>query len=64
MLEEIKKIEKIEVTEDDLETEIKELMKKYDLEEEQLLANFGGKEMIAYDLQMRKLIELLKDYNK
>ena len=25
---------------------------------------FGGKEMVKYDLEIRKVIELLKEYNK
>lgn len=64
MLAEIKKLEHIEITALELETEIKLLTEKYNMEKEQLLTTFGGTDMISYDLEMRKIIELLKEYNK
>ena len=64
MLEEIKKQEKIEVTTEELDNEVKLLMDKYHMEKDQLLTAFGGMDMISYDLEIRKIIELLKEYNK
>lgn len=64
MLEEIVKLEKIEITEKDVEKEIQELAKKYDVTEEEFVKQFGGKEMMKYDLEMRRVIELLKEANK
>lgn len=64
MLEEIMNLEKIEVSEEDAEKEAEELAKKYQIEKEELLAEFGGIEMIQYDLEMRKTIEKLKELNK
>ena len=64
MLEEIMNLEKIEVTEKEAEKEAEELAGKYQMEKEELLKQFGGLDMIKYDLQMRKTIEMLKDENK
>ena len=64
MLEEIANIEKIEVTEEDSNKEAEELAKKYNMKKEEFLKMFGGLEMIQYDLEIRKVIELLKELNK
>ena len=64
MLEEIVKLEKIEITDEEVETEIKETAKKYQMTEEEFEKALGGKEMMKYDLEMRKVIEILKEGNK
>ena len=64
MLEEIMNLEKVEVTMEEAEKEADELAKKYQMEKEEFLKNFGGIDMIQYDLEMRKAIELLKELNK
>ena len=64
MLEEIMNLEKIEVSEEDAQEEAMELAKKYGIEKEQLLSEFGGIDMIQYDLEMRKTIDALKELNK
>lgn len=64
MLEEIMTLEKVEVSEDDANKEAEELAKKYQMDKEGFLKEFGGIEMIQYDLEMRKTIDLLKEYNK
>ena len=64
MLEEIMNLEKIEVSSEEAEKEAEELAKKYQMEKDEFLAKFGGIEMIQYDLEMRKAIELLKELNK
>lgn len=64
MLEEISSIEKIEISEEDASKEAEELAKKYQMEKDDFLKEFGGLEMVQYDLEMRKVIELLKEYNK
>lgn len=64
MLEEIMNLEKIEVSSEKAEKEAEELAKKYQMEKDEFLAQFGGIEMIQYDLEMRKAIELLKELNK
>ncbi len=64
MLEEIMTIEKIEVTTEEAEKEATDLAEKYQMEKEEFLKQFGGLEMIQYDLEMRKVMELLKELNK
>ena len=64
MLEEIMLLEKIEVTDKEAEKEAEELASKYQMEKDEFLTQFGGIDMIKYDLEMRKTIDLLKDLNK
>lgn len=64
MLEEIIKLEKIEVSLDDAKKEAKELADKYQMAEEDFLKEFGGLDMVQYDLEMRRTIERLKELNK
>ncbi|HIR49169.1 MAG TPA: trigger factor [Candidatus Faecimonas gallistercoris] len=64
MLEEIMNLEKIEVSVEEAEKEAEELASKYQMEKDEFLKQFGGIDMIQYDLEMRKTIELLKDFNK
>ena len=64
MLEEVMTQEKIEVTPEEVEKEVEELATKYQMDKEDFLKEFGGKEMIQYDLEMRRVVELLKEYNK
>lgn len=63
-LEKIMELEKVEVTEEEIDAEIKELASKYNMKEEDLLKSIGSKDMIKYDLEMRKVIEILKEANK
>ena len=64
MLEEVTKLEKIEISLEEAEEETKKLAEEYQMEKEEFLKQFGGIEMIQYDLQMRKTIERLKELNK
>lgn len=64
MLEEIISIEKIEVSDEDAEKEAESLAEKYQVSKEQFLEEFGGLDMIKYDLEFRKAIDLLKELNK
>lgn len=64
MLEEIMTIEKIEISDDEADKEAVELAEKYQMNKEDFLKEFGGVEMIKYDLEMRKTIERLKELNK
>ena len=64
MLEEIMNIEKIEVTESEAMEEAKRLAERYQMELDAFLNEFGGIEMVQYDQEMRKTIELLKELNK
>ncbi len=64
MLEEIMNLEKIEVSNLEAEEEAKKLADKYQMNEQEFLQNFGGIDMVQYDLEMRKTIEFLKEKNK
>ncbi|MBO5120795.1 MAG: trigger factor [Bacilli bacterium] len=64
MLEEIMTLEKIEVTEEEAEKEAEALAEKYQMDKKEFLAQFGGIDMIQYDLEIRKVMELLKELNK
>ncbi len=64
MLEEIMNLEKIEISEEEASKEAEELAKKYQMETKDFLKEFGGLEMVQYDLEMRKTIDLLKELNK
>lgn len=60
MLEEIAKVEKIEITDEEAEKEAETLAQRYQMEKEEFLKLFGGIDMIKYDLKMRKSIDVLK----
>ena len=64
MLEEIMNLEKVEVSQEEASKEAEELAKKYKMDKEDFLKQFGGLEMIQYDLEMHKVIDLLKELNK
>lgn len=60
MLEEIAKCEKIEINNDEAEKEADVLATKYQMKKSEFLKEFGGLDMIKYDLKMRKAMEVLK----
>lgn len=64
MIDEIKVIEKVVISEEEAEKEALELAKKYNMEKDEFLKQFGGIEAVKYDLEVRKVIDLLKEYNK
>ena len=64
MLEEIMNMEHIEVSEEEAMEEAKRLAERYQMELDDFLNEFGGIEMVQYDGEMRKTIELLKELNK
>lgn len=64
MLEELLKIEKVEVKDEEVDKEVDEMAKKYNMKKDEFVKAFGGKDMVKYDLEIRKIIELLKEYNK
>lgn len=63
MLEEIANLEKIDVTDEEVESEGERLATLYQMTKEELINAFGGKDMIKYDLKMRRTIEFLKENN-
>ena len=60
MLEEIAKKENIKVSDKEADKEASELAEKYHMTKEDLLKTFGGIEMIKYDMEMRRTIDVLK----
>ncbi len=60
MLEQIAKEENITISDEEAEEEATKLAEKYQMEKEEFLKLFGGTDMIKYDLQMRRAIEILK----
>lgn len=64
ILEELVKIEKINVTLEDGEKEADNLAAKYGITKEELLKEFGGLDMVMYDLEVRRVFDKLKEYNK
>ncbi|HOP65661.1 MAG TPA: trigger factor [Bacilli bacterium] len=61
LLEEIAIKEKVEITDAEAKKEAKKLAENYGMEEADFLSKFGGIDMVKYDLQMRKAIEILKN---
>ncbi|MBQ9181286.1 MAG: trigger factor [Bacilli bacterium] len=61
LLEEVANQEKIKITKSEADKEASELAKKYQMKKEEFLSAFGGIEMVQYDMQMRKAIEVLKE---
>ena len=64
MLEEIAKLEKIEISDEDANKEAEEMAKEYKMKKEDFIKTFGGLDIVKYDLQIRKVMELLKENNK
>ena len=60
MLEEIAKKEKIEISDEEAKKEAKVLAEKYGVSEEEFLMNFGGLDIVKYDLRMRRAMDILK----
>ena len=60
MLEEIAKKEKIEITNEEANKEAKVLAEKYGVSLEEFLMNFGGIDIVKYDLKMRRAMDILK----
>ena len=64
MLEEIANLEKIEISEEDANKQAEELAGKYNMAKDEFLKAFGGIEMIQYDMEIRKVVDFLKEENK
>lgn len=64
MLEEIKNLEKIDITDEELDKEIEKVAKDFQTTKEDLLKEYNGKEIFKYDFLMHKTINRLKELNK
>lgn len=63
LLEEIAKVENISVTDEMIKEELTNMSKKYNMKEEEIEKEIGGKSMVEYDIKMRKAMEILKESN-
>lgn len=63
LLEAIVKEEKIEVSDKEAKAELKNMIEKYHVTEEEIMKELGSLEVIKYDLRMKKAIEILKENN-
>ena len=64
MIDEVKMLEKVVVSDEEASEEAEKLAEKYQMKKEDFLKEFGGLELVKYDLEVRKVIELLKELNK
>ena len=60
MLDEIAKLEKIEVTDKEANDEADKLAKQYKVTKDEFLKQFGGLEILKSDLKIQKAIEVIK----
>ena len=61
MLEEIVKLEDIKVSAKEVKEEMEKAAKAYNIPVEEFEHHVASKDMIEYELQMRKAIEVIKD---
>ena len=63
LLEAIIKEEKIEIKDKDVDKEIAKIAKNYNITEEEIMKEFGSKEVLKYNMAMEKAVEVLKENN-
>ena len=63
IIDEIKEIEKISIDEKEVEKEIEKLSKQYNVDKEQFVQSYGGKENLKYEMEIKKVIDFLKENN-
>lgn len=56
--------ENIEVTQEELNSEIKEMIKKYNITQEELMKNVGDEKAIEYDMKMKKALQIITGIKK
>lgn len=61
LLESIAEKEKIEATDEEVEEDIKRIAEMYNIDKDEIVKMIGGKDMIKYDVKMRKALEFLKN---
>ncbi len=64
LLEAIIKKENLKVTDEEVDKEIADMAKIYNMTESDLINAIGGKEMLSYDMTMRKAINVISGENK
>lgn len=61
LIEEIAEAEKIEIADADAEAEAEKMATQYGMEKAEFLAEFGGLDVVKYDMKMHKALELLSE---
>ena len=64
MLEEIQKLEEVKVSDKELDEEVDKMAKEYKLKKEDFLRSIGGADVLRYEIEINKVIKLLKELNK
>ncbi len=59
LIEEVANAEKIEISDEDANSEAEVMAANYDVSKEEFLTHFGGLEVVKYDMRMRKALEVL-----
>lgn len=61
IIEEIIKVEKIEVSDKEIDAKVDEIAKKYNMTKEEVIKNYGGNtDYIKYDLEVNKVFDIIK----
>jgi len=63
IIDTIKEQEKIVVEDSEVEAELKNIAEKYQMPAEEVEKMYGGKDMLKYELEVRKTIDFLKENN-
>ena len=61
ILEEIVNLEKIEISDKEAKENAKTIAGQYNMKEEDLLKEYGGLDMLKYDMTMQKVIDIIKE---
>ena len=61
LIEEVAEAEKIEIADADAESESEKMATQYGMEKAEFLAEFGGLDVVKYDMRMHKALELLSE---
>ena len=64
ILEELTETLKIEVSDEEVEKELENVANKYQATKEEIEKELGGKDMIKYDLEVRKTFDKLTELNE
>ena len=64
ILEKVKELEKVDVSVKEAEKEAEELAKKYNVEKDEFLNMYGGIEMLKYELEVKKVLDILMKENE
>ena len=59
VIDEVVKVEKIKVTDKEVDDYSKEMASKYQMDEKEFIDQIGGKDFLKYDLEVKKAIEII-----